>query len=82
MQRLVDHLQETKTAVTVTGLTFGTSVSQILDLIPDNIGKLGVLVTIILSVVLIYNHIKNGILERRETRLAIKQRKRDLDKDV
>lgn len=45
-----------KIAAAVTTATAGTGLGSVLDLIPDDIGKLAVLVGIVLSSLLIYSH--------------------------
>lgn len=50
-------LTNSKIAATVGATTATSGMGTILDLIPDNIGKLGTLVGIILSMVLIASHL-------------------------
>lgn len=56
-------LNQTKVAVTAAVTTISSGIGMIFDLIPDDIGKLATLVGIVLSSVLIRNHIIKGRLE-------------------
>jgi len=66
-------LEDVKTAVAVATGTTATGVSTWLEYIPDDIGKLATVVGVILSIVLIYSHIKKGRLERRKLELEIRK---------
>lgn len=63
-----------KAAWTVVGSTITTSVAALFNIIPDDIGKLGTLIGIVLSIILIRVHIINtrkvkleiDIMERKE----------------
>ncbi len=57
-------IHDIRVAATVAGGTVVSGITQVLDLIPDNIGKLATLIGIILSSVLIYIHIRRARLER------------------
>jgi len=57
--------------LTVTG-TMGSGLGTILELIPNDIGKLATLIGIILSTVLIYTHWRKGRVEYEKTKLEIK----------
>ena len=61
-----------KVAVLVSSSTMGTGMGTVLDLIPDDIGKLATLIGIILSSVLIYTHWRKGRIEYMKTQLEIK----------
>lgn len=61
-----------KVAGIVASSTFGSGLGTVLDLIPDDIGKLATLVGIILSSVLIYTHWRKGRIEYKKTQLEIK----------
>ena len=61
-----------KIASVIAGSTAGTGMGTILDLIPDDIGKLATLIGIILSSVLIYTHWRKGRIEYKKTQLEIK----------
>lgn len=56
--------------LTVTG-TVGSGVGTVLEMIPNDIGKLATLTGIILSTVLIYTHFRKGRIEYEKTRLEI-----------
>ena len=56
----------------VASSTIGTGIGTILELIPDDIGKLATVVGIILSSVLIYTHWRKGRIEYKKTQLEIK----------
>lgn len=61
-----------KIATVIATSTAGTGVGTILDLIPDDIGKLATLIGIVLSSVLIYTHLRKGRIEYKKTQLEIK----------
>jgi hypothetical protein len=54
----VDYLNNTKTAIGTVLATIGAGLALTLDMIPDDIGKLASLLGIVLSVILIYNHVR------------------------
>ena len=56
--------------ITVTG-TIGSGLGTILEMIPNEIGKLGTLAGMILSSVLIYTHFRKGRIEYKKTQLEI-----------
>jgi len=58
-----------KVATIVVGSTAGTGAGSILDWIPDDIGKLAVLISIILSMVLIPVHLVKLKKERLELKI-------------
>lgn len=60
-----------KIASGVSAMTTGSGLGTLLDLIPDDIGKLATLVGIVLSVVLIYTHWRKGRIEYKKTQLEI-----------
>lgn len=64
-------MSDTKVASVVASVTTATGVGTLLELIPDDIGKLATLVGIMLSSVLIYTHWRNGRIEYQKTRLEI-----------
>lgn len=66
-----------KTAVTTATATSGTGLATILDLIPDEIGKLASLVGVILSLMLIYVHIRKLRIEMKEGALRIEMLTRE-----
>ena len=66
-----DFLTDVKAAAAVAVTTAGTSVSQVLEWIPDDIGKLGTLVGIVLSTVLIYSHLRRTSVTCRKTNIEI-----------
>jgi hypothetical protein len=68
---VTEIVQNPRIASAVASLTTGTGVGTILDLIPDDIGKLATLVGIVLSTVLIYTHWRKGRIEYEKTRLEI-----------
>ena len=82
--RVVKVVEGTKSAVITSAGTVGISVGTILDYIPDSIGKLGAIVGVILSIVLIVIHIRRHKLDVRKAdleaellRLQIKSARRD-----
>jgi len=62
-----DWLGEIKVAIAAIAATAGTGVAKILDLIPEDIGKLAVVVSIVLSSIIIYVQLQNV----RKTKLEI-----------
>ena len=64
-------LTDVKTAALVSTTTAGTGLGTVLNLIPDEIGKLATLVGIVLSTVLIYTHWRKGRSEYQKTMLEI-----------
>ena len=58
-----------KAAFGVAGATMGTGLGTVLDWIPDDIGKLGVLIGAVLSSVLIWNHLRLGRLKYEKAKL-------------
>lgn len=60
-----DLAENVKAGVIVSTTTTGSGMGVVLDLIPDDIGKLATVVGIFLSLVLIYNHLRKGHIERR-----------------
>lgn len=72
-------LENTKVAATVATGTTASGVSSLLDIIPDDIGKLATLVGIALSMVLIYFHIRKGRLEKKKLELEIRKLERHND---
>jgi len=71
MNTTADMLQNAKIAGGVAAATTGTGLGTILDLIPDDIGKLATLVGAILAAVLIYTHLRRMQLDRRKILLEI-----------
>lgn len=55
---ITSALQSTQTTTVVAVATTGTGLGTILDLIPDDIGKLATVIGILLSLVLIYVHVQ------------------------
>lgn len=82
-QGISDALASVKAAIAVAAGGMATGLGEWLDLIPDNIGKLGVVVSIILSVVLIYAHLRKLRieLEKSDLELRILRRKEQDDYD-
>ena len=69
-------LNDVKVAVTVAMGAMGTGFSMALALIPNDIGKLASLVAIVLTGVLIRNHLRNGKkldLENEKLRYELRQ---------
>lgn len=68
LQQLVSN---PKVASGVSAMTTGSGLGTLLDLIPNDIGKLATLVGIVLSTVLIYTHWCKGRIEYKKTQLEI-----------
>jgi uncharacterized membrane protein YfcA len=68
---VTDLMSDIKIAwVTVMG-TIGSGLGTVLEMIPNEIGKLATLVGIVLSSVLIYTHWRKGRIEYQKTQLEI-----------
>jgi len=61
---LLERMQDIKIGAAVSGGTTATGISTWFEYIPADIGKLATLIGIVLSIVLIYVHLKKGRLER------------------
>ncbi len=76
----VDSLvNDVRIGVVVSTTTTGSGLGVILDLIPNDIGKLATVVGIILSVVLIYTHLRKGFIEHKKTMLEVEILKAKLE---
>ena len=71
MANVVEIAQNIKVAGAVAAGTTASGVGSAFEMIPDDIGKLAALVGAILSVVLIYVHVRKWWLERRKGRLEV-----------
>lgn len=68
---VTDLMSDIKIAwVTVMG-TVGSGLGTILEMIPNDVGKLATVVGIVLSSVLIYTHWRKGRIEYTKTKLEI-----------
>ena len=65
MQQIIEVAQDVKTAVAVSIGTTGMGYGTWIDLIPDNIGKLGSAVGIALAIVLIGVHLHAAWIRHR-----------------
>lgn len=76
--KMQQMIQDVKAATTVAVGTTATGLGTVLDIIPDDIGKLATVVGIMLSCVLIYVHLRKGSLEKKKIELEIEvlQKKR------
>lgn len=72
-------ISDQRTAAVVSAGTTATGISSILEWIPNDIGKLAVLVGIVLSLVLIFVHLINGYSEHK--RLGLEREKTKLEKE-
>lgn len=67
-------IDDVKVAITVILTGLGTGLSMFLALIPNDIGKLASLVAIVLTAILIRNHLRNGKkldLENRKLQIEV-----------
>lgn len=64
-------LENPKVAAVVSAATAWTGFGTVMDWIPDDIGKLATVVGILLSLVLIYTHLRRGRIEYAKTQLEI-----------
>lgn len=60
-----------KVAAGVSAMTTSSGFATFLDWIPNDIGKLATLVGIVLSLVLIYTHLRKGRIEYKKTQLEM-----------
>lgn len=68
-----EFLTDVKTAWATTAATVSTGAATAVQQIPDGIGKVGTLVGIVLSVVLIYTHVKGAFTNHRKSKLDIEK---------
>lgn len=69
-------MNDVKVAATVAMGAMGTGLSMFLALIPNDIGKLASLAAIVLTLVLVRNHLRNGKkldLENEKLRLEVRK---------
>lgn len=69
-----------KIAATVSGATTITGLSHLTNLIPDDIGKLGTVAGISLSLVLAYVHLRRIHIEQKKAKLDIETKEIRLEK--
>lgn len=69
-----------KVAAAVSVSTTTCGLGQLLDIIPDNIGKLGSFIGVVLSVVLIYVHLRRMYIEQKKAKLDIETKEIQLEK--
>jgi hypothetical protein len=63
---LKDAMIDTKAAVVISTGTTSSGIGSLLNIIPNDIGKLGVIVGMVLSTVLIVTHIRRAIYEYKD----------------
>jgi energy-converting hydrogenase Eha subunit G len=71
---VTNWMHDVKVAITVILTGLGTGLSMFLALIPNDIGKLASLVAIVLTAILIRNHLRNGKkldLENRKLQIEV-----------
>lgn len=71
-------INDARVAGVVSTTTMGSGMGVILDLIPNDIGKLATVVGIVLSLVLIFTHLRKGFIERKKIQLEIELLKNKL----
>lgn len=71
--RVSEFMYDLKVGVAVASSTAATSVGSWFDIIPDDIGKLGVVLSATLAVVLIYVNYRKGSLEIRLLEKKLKE---------
>lgn len=64
-------VNDVRIGATVSTITTGSGLGVILDLIPDDIGKLATVVGIVLSVVLIFTHLRRGYIENKKIMIEV-----------
>ena len=72
-------LHDPKAAITTALSTAATGLGHAIDVIPDDIGKVGTLVGIVLSGVLIYTHFRNGRAENKKLRAETELRELEVE---
>ncbi len=72
----MDHIiNDVKAALVICASTLGAGLGLILEWIPDDIGKLAVLFSMVLTVIVARNHLRKGRmdhLQRRKLELEVK----------
>ena len=79
MNELINFLTDIKAAWIVAGAGATTGTASLLDFIPDDIGKLGTMISMALGVVLIASHVIKGIREHRIGKIELQLKTRQLD---
>ena len=79
MNILTDFLTDIKTAWVVAGTGAGTGTATFLDFIPDDIGKLGTIITGLLGIVLIVTHLMKMVREHRIGKVDLLLKKKQLE---
>lgn len=77
MQLITDVVQSPKVAHTVGGATVGTSLAALIELIPADVGKVGVLFGILLSSLLVWVNYRKSKQDTERHKLAVEQDHRD-----
>lgn len=77
-QTMENMILNVKAAWAVVGSTFATSIGLLFELIPNDIGKLGTVIAIIFSVILIRMHILNTRKIQLEIEILKKERARNV----
>lgn len=77
-QQVIDLVTDDRAAGSAAAGTLATSFATMLDIIPANIGNLGVLVGILLSVTLLVIHIRSEIRKTKLDNLVIALREKEL----
>jgi hypothetical protein len=72
-------LTDIKTAWVTTVATATTGTATAIEMIPSNIGKLGTLVGIVLSIVLIYTHVRAAFTNHKKDRLGIEKAELEIE---
>jgi len=79
MNALTDFLTDIKAAWIVAGTGAGTGTASLLNFIPDDIGKLGTIITGLLGIVLLVSHVMKMVREHRIGKLDLLLKKRQLE---
>lgn len=75
-------LESVKAAVAVALSTLGTGAAYIIELIPDDIGKVASLSGVVLTCVLIFVHLRKGRVEYEISQLQLRKLRNELGEDV
>jgi len=78
MGTMTNLLTDTKAAIVVTGTSATTGTVTFLDLIPDDIGKLATMISMVLGLVLIVSHGIKMVREHRMGKIDFQLKERQL----
>ncbi len=71
-KQLTSLTSSARSATIVSAVTTGSGLAMVLEMIPNDIGKLATVTGIVLSIILIFNHIRKGNIEYLNIKLENK----------